>query len=300
MGTPCLRDDGIGPSVVALPPGPWLSVLDFLAERFPRVGREILLARLSRGEIHDAAGRAVSPEARYRPYEKLYYFREVPDEKPLPVEEHILFQDERLVVVDKPHFLPMSPGGKHLRETLVVRLRKRLGNANLAPIHRLDRDTAGVVLFSVQPQTRGVYQRLFADRLIKKCYEAVAPVAPSMTFPLVYRSRLATGKHFLQMVEGEGSPNSETAVDCLDQRGEWAYYRLQPLTGKKHQLRIHMASLGLPIRNDRIYPVLAAADTPDDLNAPLQLLARSITFHDPLTGSWRRFSSRRSLQWPSL
>ncbi|MGE5330568.1 MAG: pseudouridine synthase, partial [Nitrospirota bacterium] len=92
-----------------------------------------------------------------------------------------------------------------------------------------------------------------------------------------------------------GTPNTHTRMDLLEVTGDWARYRLSPITGKRHQLRVHMAALGLPLRNDAFYPVVN--DPPEgDYSSPLQLLAQSLEFTDPLTGERRHFESARSLQ----
>jgi tRNA pseudouridine32 synthase/23S rRNA pseudouridine746 synthase len=200
-------------------------------------------------------------------------------------------------VVDKPHFLPMIPTGRFLRETLLVRLKRKLDLPHLTPIHRLDRETAGVVIFSHNPATRGIYQSMFQKRVIRKTYEALAPVLPGRAFPFTYRSRMVDGEKFFVMKEEEGEPNSETLVELIEEEGGLARYRLHPHTGRKHQLRLHMASLGAPILNDAFYPV-ALPCKGDDFTAPLQLLARAIAFEDPLSGAPRSFASQRTLDWP--
>jgi tRNA pseudouridine32 synthase / 23S rRNA pseudouridine746 synthase len=207
----------------------------------------------------------------------------------------VLFQDELLVVADKPHFLPVIPSGRYLQETLLVRLRRKLGLETLAPIHRIDRETAGLVVFTIQPGTRKSYQDLFLQKSVLKRYEANAPWRPDLQFPLTYRSRLEDhGEHFMQVREISGNPNSETHFEVLKVSGESARYRLTPVTGRKHQLRAHCAALGFPIHHDRIYPKLFAENT-DDYAKPLQLLAKSLEFVDPLTGKKRCFTSARSL-----
>ena len=291
---PLPTKDGVGPSCVALPPGPWLTISDFLIDRFPAVSAATWQARMQQGELVDEQGVAVSPQQPYRSGIRLYYYRSTPDEPRLPFDEVVLFQDELLIVADKPHFLPVTPGGRHLQETLLVRLKRRLDIATLAPLHRLDRETAGVVVFAVQPDTRGAYQALFAQRQVTKHYEAIAPWRPALSFPLTHRSRLVQDDHFLRMREVPGAPNAETLIEVLEVQGDLARYRLTPLTGRTHQLRVHCAALGMPIAGDRMYPTLLPADT-DDHATPLQLLARSIAFVDPVSGERRCFDSSRQL-----
>ena len=291
---PLPTKDGVGPSCVALTPGPWATISDFLLDRFPAVPAATWQARMQQGELVDEHGVAVTPRQPYRCGTRLYYYRSIDDEPRVPFDETVLFQDEWLVVADKPHFLPVTPGGRHLQETLLVRLKRRLGIDTLAPLHRLDRETAGVVVFAVQPDTRGPYQALFAQRRVTKHYEAMAPWRPTLSFPLTLRSRLVQDDHFLRMREVQGEPNAETLFEVLEVQGAFARYRLTPLTGRTHQLRVHCAALGMPIVGDRMYPTLLPANT-DDHARPLQLLARTIAFVDPISGQSRRFESTREL-----
>ncbi len=287
--------NGVSPSRVVLPLGPWATIGEFLIDRFPAVSAETWQARMQAGDVLDANGEAVRADRRYEPHSLIYYYRAIEDEPRIPFEEVVLFQDEYLVVADKPHFLPVIPSGRYLQETLLVRLKRKLGIETLAPIHRIDRETAGLVIFTIQPATRKLYQDLFLQKAVRKQYEAIALWRPELTFPLTYRSRLEDhGEHFMQVREIEGDPNSETFLEVLEVNGENARYRLTPITGRKHQLRAHCAALGLPILNDRIYPTLLPENT-DDYAKPLQLLAKSISFPDPVTGQPRSFTSNRTL-----
>lgn len=286
--------DGVSPSYLWLPNGQWPNLLAFLVEYFQEVPEHDWRERMARGDVVDAVGRTLGPDSPVQRGGRIWYYREIEHETPIPFKEQVLYQDEHLVVADKPHFLPMTPGGRFVRETLLVRLKAALGLAHLTPIHRLDRETAGVVIFSVRPETRGAYQSLFQKRVIEKTYEALAAPMPGREFPFTYRSRMVDGDKFFVMREEEGEPNTETLVDVIEQRGEHLLYRLQPHTGRKHQLRVHMAALGAPIVNDAFYPV-ALPCKGDDFGHPLKLLARSIAFDDPLTGERRSFSSERQL-----
>lgn len=289
--------EGVGPSCVSLPAGNWSTITDFLVQRFPDIPRGMWLDRMAAGEVFDEFGEAVTPARAYRGHMRLYYYRTLPAETRIPFDEELLFQDEHLVVVDKPHFLPVIPSGHYLQETLLVRLKNRLGIAELSPIHRIDRETAGLVLFSVQPQERAAYQDLFRQREVSKWYEAIAPWRAELAFPRVCTSRIVEGQPFFRQAEVPGTPNSETRIEVLEVSGSLARYGLSPVTGKKHQLRVHMFSLGLPIVNDRVYPPLNP--TPEDnYRYPLQLLAQRIAFDDPFTGEHRQFSSKRCLELP--
>lgn len=293
--------EGVSPSCVALPSGPWASVLDFLAERIPAVSRDDWARRMAHGEVVHANGQPVPPDSPYLPQTKLYYWRALPFEHPIPFEERVVFQDDWLVVADKPHFLPVTPKGRYLQETLLVRLKRKLGIDTLVPMHRLDRETAGLVVFTIQPATRHAYQSLLRDRQVHKVYEAIAPWRPELAGPLWRRSRLEEGPRFMAMHEVGGEPNAHTLIEQTERLGHWARYKLTPETGQKHQLRAHMHALGAPIFGDRIYPTLLPpepADAPQDFSRPLRLLAREIAFTDPVTGQVRRFTSTRTLDWP--
>lgn len=282
-------------STVCLPPGNWSTVLDCLCEHFKAIGREAWLDRFARGRVLDAQGQPIAPDHPYRVGLRIHYFREVPNEKPIPVLEDILHADEHLVVADKPHFLPVTPTGEYVEQTLLRRLIRRLDNPHLVPLHRIDRHTAGLVLFSANPQSRSVYQQLFPTRQIDKQYQAIAPALPGVVFPLVHKSRMASGEPFFRMQEVAGASNSETHAEVLEkQDGLWRY-GLSPVTGKTHQLRVHMAALGAPICNDPFYPEVLQGE--DDYSKPLKLLARSLRFKDPLTGEERYFESRLRLDW---
>ncbi len=313
---------GVSPSCVSLPGGDWPTITDFLVQRFPAIPRALWMVRMGSGEVIDEFGQAVTPERAYRGHMRVYYYRALDHEPRIPFDEVLLFQDAHLVVADKPHFLPVTPSGHYLQETLLVRLKNRLGIASLSPIHRIDRETAGLVLFSVQPQERGAYQDLFRQRKVSKRYEAIAPWRADVTFPRVCKSRIVEGQPFFRQCEEDGPANSETHIEVLEVSGPLARYSLSPVTGQKHQLRVHMNALGLPIVNDRVYPAPGACRaggvdsdlqptiprsdslpdlTPgDDYRYPLQLLAQTIAFDDPFTGQPRHFQSRRHLSLPPV
>ena len=297
--------DGVGPSCIALPPGPWATIADFLTERFSAVPAAEWLARMARGDVMDEAGCRVDADRPYRPHLKVFYYRHVPVEPRVPFDEVVLFRDAHLVVIDKPHFLPVTPGGRYLQETVLVRARRRLGIETLSPVHRLDRETAGLVVLAVRPDERAAYHALFRARAVEKMYEAVASDRKDVPMPHVRRSRIVEATEaFMQMAEVPGEPNAETAIERAGPCGGGrALYRLRPLTGRRHQLRVHMAALGLPLVNDRIYPDLHAHEADgqtQDFSRPLQLLARSIAFTDPVTGQTRRFESTLVLSEAAL
>ena len=287
--------DGIGPSFLWIPEGQWDNLRQFLVERYPAVDPADWDARMARGDVVDAHGAALGPASAVKRGMCIFYYREIEAETRIPFDEQILYRDEHILVVDKPHFLPVTPAGRFLRESLLVRLKCSTGLNDLVPLHRLDRETAGIVLFSHNPASRGAYQALFRERAIDKVYEAIAPVNPALQFPMTRRSRIVTGTPFFRMQEEEGEINAETRIEMIDRRGEIATYRLQAITGKQHQLRVHMAALQMPIQNDDFYPD-ALPCKGDDFSRPLKLLARSLAFDDPLSGERRTYASNRTLE----
>ncbi len=275
--------DGLGPARVRLRGGP---VLAELTDRFGAPARSKVLA----GEVVDADGAVVDDATVLAAGSFVYLYRELPDEVPVPFEIPVLHRDDDIVVVDKPHFLATMPRGRHVAQTALVRLRRELGLPELSPAHRLDRLTAGVLLFTVRREVRGAYQTLFSAGAVRKTYLARAAVDPALVFPRVVRSRIVKRRGVLQAFCEPGAANAETLVELVSGDG---LYRLTPRTGRTHQLRVHMASLGLPIEGDPLYPNVI--DVPaDDFSAPLRLLAQSIEFDDPLTGVRREFVSRRA------
>lgn len=313
--------NGVGPSTVGIPANTTLFAIDFLTSKFSAIAREEWLLRFEVGEILNAAGRVMAPQDSLHNQSHLHYYRSIRNEPELPFKATLIFQDDYLVVADKPHFMPVTPGGRYLHQSLLVQLKQQLNLPELSPVHRIDRETAGLVVFSVRAQDRNAYQEMFRLRQVEKTYEAIAgapetsPLHPK--FPLVHRSMMVQDSQFFRMCEvaamqlkSEGEFNSETWIDCVEkfvsntasanqnetQSISLARYLLKPLTGQRHQLRVQMNSLGLPLINDQFYPqVLKHANAHDNFNAPLQLLAQTIAFKDPVTGASRSFASSRQL-----
>ncbi len=282
-------------STLSLPSGTWATVLDCLCDHFKAIDRAQWLDRIARGRVLDTQGKPIDVGLPYKQGLRIHYFREVANERPIAARESILHADEHLVVADKPHFLPVTPTGEYVEHTLLRRLIRRLGNPHLVPLHRIDRHTAGLVLFSANPASRSAYQALFPNRQIDKCYEAIAPALPHLAFPLVHTSRMVHGEPFFRMQEVAGVINSETRVEVAEKMGDLWRYRLYPITGKTHQLRVHMTALGASLCNDPFYPEVCAQGEEDDYTKPLKLLAKRLAFNDPLTGEPRFFESRLTL-----
>ena len=295
-----VNSEGVSSSRVYLPAGQnHACLLDFFIVNFPHIDQGEWEARFKEDLVMTADGVPVQANNAYLPNTHLLYFRRLAREPEIPFEEVILFQDEHILVADKPHFLPVTPSGLYLHQTLLNRLKKKTGIQDLSPIHRIDRDTAGLVIFSVNPKERAQYQNLFRDRAVKKVYEAIAPYSEELInkLPMTYQSRLEESEHFLQMQEVAGETNADTLIELLEISKPWARYRLTPGSGKKHQLRCHLNSLGIPIRHDQIYPILTPYQEYDlDFSKPLQLLAREVAFLDPITGEMRHFMTNKFLR----
>jgi tRNA pseudouridine32 synthase / 23S rRNA pseudouridine746 synthase len=289
--------DGVSPSCVVVTAGPWPTVLDFLAERLSGISRDGWAKRLAQGLVLGADGQAVASHQTCESGLRLYYYRHLAAEPDLPVQARILFEDERLLVADKPHFMPVTPTGQYVQQSLLVQLKRLTGCEDLTPVHRIDRETAGLVLLSKRPPERNAYQGLFRDRQVHKVYQAVAAYLPELPLPRVHTSRLEEDpEQFFRMREVPGEPNSETSILCLHTQGTRALYQLEPVTGKRHQLRVHMMALGMPIEGDQFYPkVLRGPEETEDFRHPLQLLAQSVRFTDPHTGQARVFVSELKL-----
>jgi tRNA pseudouridine32 synthase/23S rRNA pseudouridine746 synthase len=273
---------------------------EHLVERLGRrVGTAGIDAMLAERRIVGLTG-PITPDTAYEPGTYLWFHRDLPIEAPVPFPIGIVHRDEHLVVVDKPHFLATIPRGRHIVETALVRLRRDLDLPELSPAHRLDRATAGLLMFVVHRAHRGAYQTLFRDRGVTKTYEAIAPRDAGLALPRTVRSRIVKERGVIRAFEVDGPVNAETHVELLEHRAGLGRYRLRPATGRTHQLRVHMCGLGVPILGDDLYPEIRERAL-DDYRAPLQLLAAELTFTDPLTDTPRRFTSRlRLAAWSAL
>ena len=284
--------NGVGASRVSLPVGPWPTVLDFLLECMPEISRDEWLHRFANDLVLNEEAQSVQATQAYTPHTKLYYYRHIANEPVLPQKSSIVFEDEHLIVADKPHFMPVTPAGRYVQQSLLVQLKHLTGHDDLVPLHRIDRETAGLVMFGKRRQDRDAYHALFRDKEMHKVYEAVAAFNPALTLPRVHISRLQPDELFFRTQEVDGEPNSETRISLLKVEGARALYQLEPVSGKRHQLRVHMMALGLPLEGDQFYPtVLRGPDAEEDFSKPLQLLAKSVAFTDPVTGEAREFHS---------
>jgi tRNA pseudouridine32 synthase/23S rRNA pseudouridine746 synthase len=326
--------NGVGPSTVGIPANTSLSAIEYLTSKFKAISLEAWQQRFQDGDILNAEGRVMTPQDSLLHETHIHYYRSVRDEPELPFKAHIIYQDAHLLVADKPHFMPVTPGGRYVQQSLLVQLKQQFNLPDLSPLHRIDRETAGLVLFSVRTQDRNAYQELFRLRQVEKTYEAIA-CAPEFSplkleFPRIHKSWMTEDTQFFRMCElvnsldnsdnpitpgpSSDSFNSETWMDCIERFSaadsekpfsltpaqSFAKYLLKPLTGQRHQLRVHMNALGLPLLGDQFYPVVQRGpDEADDFKRPLQLLAKTLSFKDPVTGESRRFESRQRLALPS-
>jgi len=289
--------NGVGPSKVFVKntEKTYSYLIDFLVEKFPQIPKEEWVKRMDQGLVLDEEGLPQDSQAPCQENTFIYYYRNIEIEESIPFQELIIYEDDHLLIADKPHFLPVTPAGHYLQETLLVRLKNRTGIKDLTPIHRIDRETAGLVAFSKRAQDRNLYQVLFRERQIKKTYEAIAPYQEHLKdqFPIKRSSRIEESDIFIQMQEVTGEPNSDTVIQLLEVSKPWAKYQLELGTGKKHQLRVHMNALGMPIKHDKIYPnIVPQPKMGKDFSEPLQLLAKQLSFNDPVTQLVHEFQSQ--------
>lgn len=274
---------------------PYPTLLAFLVGRFPKITKMTWLERITSGKVLSEDKTPVSLTTAYMPNQRLFYFREVAEEPIIPFQEQILYSNEHLLVACKPHFLPVTPGGPYVSETLINRLKERTGNLFLSPINRIDRGTAGLVLISTNQETRGLYQKLFMDGMVAKTYQATVSFPGNISeTEWMVENRIEQGEPWFRMQIRPGKVNARSKIFLLKTKGSRALLQLSPVTGKKHQLRIHLSDLGMPIVNDRYYPTLIKK-TVDNYDRPLQLLSKKIEFLDPISGVERFFESKRHL-----
>ncbi|OAV13763.1 pseudouridine synthase [Moraxella catarrhalis] len=294
---------GVSPSKLYLPKikdAP-LTIFEYVCKKFHHIGTAVWQKRFNDGLVKDIDGRILDLNSLYQHGMTITYYRHLCDEVVVPFEHHIIYEDQTLLVVDKPHFLTVSPAGGYVQQTLLTRLKQATGNPHLSPVHRLDKQTAGLMIFTKTCESRRTYQSLFNDRKINKIYHAIAPMTQAHQFPLQLSLPLVRGEPFYTMAVGIGEPNTHTDIDILavSEDGKWAKYELKPTTGKLHQLRVHLNYLGIPIAHDNFYPkVMHRAK--DDFDKPLQLLAKHLSFTDPLTNKPMAFESGFELDFSKV
>lgn len=287
------------PSVVTLPKAekPYPSILSFLSTRFPAISRETWEKRISDEKVIGEKNGPITLDTAYTPLSRIFYFREVSSEPVIPFTEKILHLDDDVLVACKPHFLPVTPGGRYVDECLLNRLRRSTGIDDLAPLHRIDRETAGIVLFSVNRKSRGLYGTLFMNGQIQKTYQALAACPPTQqTASWNVANRIERGEPWFRMKTVPGTVNARSMINLVEVKGDRARFILHPETGKTHQLRLHMSGVGFGILNDRYYPELQE-ESRDNFSTPLQLVAQAVRFRDPISGRDREFTSERTLLW---
>lgn len=288
--------NGVSPSKIHLPntKNPPATVFDFLCQKFTHILDTVWQERFDRGQVLGADGTPLSVSSAYRSG-VVYYYRQVANEAVVPFCHHVLFENDDVMVVDKPHFLAVSPAGQYVEQTLLTRLKRETNNAHLSPLHRLDKDTAGLILISKNPATRHLYHALFSGSNITKTYHAIAPYRDNL--PTDVCLHFERGEPFYTMRVNPDKPaNTHTHIAMIDRQGDWAKYELTPTTGKLHQLRLTLSHLGIPIQNDPYYPTVRHR-LAGDFDDPLQLLAKRLAFDDPVTGEQFDFWSSLSLLW---
>ncbi|TNF47252.1 MAG: pseudouridine synthase [Deltaproteobacteria bacterium] len=285
------------PSRVSLPriDKPYPSILEFLTQRFPIVGQKVWEERIATGKVLDDSGRPITRETPYVPQKRIFYFREVAEEPLIPLQEKVVFENEEILVACKPPFLPVTPAGPYVNECLLNRLRRKTCISNLVPLHRIDRETSGLVLFSKNEKTRGLYGGLFLNGTIEKTYEALSEVSTcTEKNEWSVENRLVDDDIWFRSKVVPGAINARSRIKRVGYRANKGHFLLYPHTGKKHQLRVHMSGLGFRILHDRYYPNLLDKQE-DDLSKPLQLIARRVKFTDPISGGIMEFESDRRL-----
>jgi tRNA pseudouridine32 synthase / 23S rRNA pseudouridine746 synthase len=272
-----------------------ITILEYLQNRFPHIEAQTWSDRIDNGQIHTDRGAGITRNTKYRAGMKLSYFREIQYEVIIPFKETIIFQNDHLIVVCKPHFLPVQPAGPYVAECLLNRLKKSLGKIELVPLHRIDRETAGIVLLSANPASRSVYHKLFEERKIKKVYEAIGTIPENRLLDhWLVENRIVESDNWPLMKNANGPINARTIIQKIAEQDNLAKFNIEPLTGKGHQIRLHLQMIGSSILNDRYHPTLQP-EKPDDFRNPLQLLARQLSFIDPITGEFLEFTSSRQL-----
>lgn len=277
------------------------TVFSFLISHFKQIDETIWKQRIIDGKVHWRDGSLITLNCAFVPRERVYYYREVMVEKKVPFNEKVIYEDDNIIIAHKPHFLAVSPSGQFVNECLVNRLRIKTGIETLVTAHRLDRATAGLMLLPKHPEQRHLYHNLFKHGNITKHYQAIARLTPQLRLEYeenklqlphnwIVKNRIVKSEPSFMMQIVEGEANSHSEITLINVKGEFGLFKLSPITGKTHQLRLHMHSLGMPLLNDRLYPrLLDRCD--DNFAQPLQLLAQQLKFTDPVTGITHEFTT---------
>lgn len=290
---------GISPTRIRLPADQrWPTLAAFLTERFPPHDASAVHASFERGDVFGPDAAPLTPSAPYAPGGHIWVFRPLPEEPAVPTDLPILYEDDHLLAVDKPHGLPVTPRGGFVRQTVTTLLRHRTGNPEISPAHRLDRMTAGVLLLTKTRPARGPVQQLFAQGRIRKTYRLIAPLGPALlTEPITLSSRIIKPAESLRACDVPGVPNARTDVvllTVLDER--CGLYEAHLHTGRTHQIRVHLNSLGRPILGDPLYPS-TRTDAEQAALPPLQLLAHRLALTHPLTAAPLDLHTGRTLEY---
>ncbi len=287
------------PSYVFLPKKdiPYPSILEFLTSKFPNISEPVWRQRIIEGKI-SYKDEIITLNTQYKPNCHLQYYREVEKEIIIPYDEEILYQDDNIIVVDKPHFIPVTPSGNIVNESLIYRLKKKFKFEDIKTIHRLDMATAGVVMFSINNKTHNQYLNLFKERKIEKTYEAITHLPHNKNRKeWIIENEIVKSEEcfFLMKIGNNGANNAKTFVRLKEKKDNKYLFELKPITGRKHQLRLHLSQITGGIINDRFYPTLLS-EKKYDYNNPLQLLAKKLEFIDPITNKKMMFQSKKELR----
>lgn len=274
------------------------TIFEYLVVRFPHLSKDVLAKRIEEGKIFFSDKTPILLTTPYKYGVTLFYYRENPEEIKINFQEKIIFQNNEILVVDKPHFIPVTPSGKYVNECLLSRVIKKCQIKDLTPVHRLDKDTAGIIIFSKNKNTRSLYHKLFQNREISRKYYAVCEINTLVEQKeWLVENRLTSSDPWYKMKIENGQVNAITYIKLLDIKDRKGLFFLEPRTGKKHQLRLHLSTLGFNIVNDPLYPEIVDKK---DSYPPMQLLAYSLSFYDPVSMKFFEFFSEQTLDWPAL
>lgn len=298
--------DGLGASRARVPDGVSTSAFAFLSRiiaeqrhRHPEDNDAAVRRRFAAGEVVLRDRTPLRPDSELSAGTDIFFYRRPAPETPVPYEIATVYEDENILIVDKPPFLATMPRAAHITETVTVRLRRATGNEELTPAHRLDRMTSGLLLLTKRREIRGAYQEMFARREVYRRYEAVAAYDPSLQPGQWAHHIVKRHGELASTILADEPPNSFTnflgasplsAAENQDLRqrygleGDFARYALEPITGRTHQLRVQMLDNRVPILGDPVYPTPQPFGK-EDFTAPMLLRCETIRFTDPITNT---------------